>query len=343
MVKKLVPFILILLCVAAKYSTEIKLNYPFFFPEPQYDFTDNSLTKSKIELGRFLFYDPLLSKDKRVSCASCHSPFNSFAHTDHQLSHGINDEIGDRNAPALFNLAWHDVMMWDGAINHIDMQALAPLSHPKEMGESLEGVINKIRKSDFYKKHFYNAFSDSTITGVRFLKALSSFQLSLISVNSKYDRVMLGKEEFSKQEERGYALFCANCNSCHREPLFSTFGFASNELPVDSSLRDYGRMIVTSQKEDSLLFKIPTLRNLSYTFPYMHDGRFLKLRQVLDHYTQPEIQERFKSNTNKEPVYLSSEEKADLISFLLTLNDKDFVFNPKHQFPKELIPNMREY
>ena len=153
---------------------------PDYFPKPVYDFQQNPLDSSKILLGRSLFYDPILSANNTISCASCHSPFNAFAHTDHDLSHGIFDSIGNRNAPALFNLAWQKMFMWDGAINHLDMQALAPISHKSEMGSNINEVIKKLDKSLAYKDLFLYAFQDSTISTAKILKALSQFQLTLV-------------------------------------------------------------------------------------------------------------------------------------------------------------------
>jgi len=313
------------------------LIYPDHFPESVYDFSKNPLSVEKIELGRVLFYDPLLSRNGTISCASCHSSFNSFAHTDHELSHGINDSLGIRNAPALFNLAWQSSFMWDGAVNHLDVQALAPITDPKEMGESIEHVVSKLQKTTLYPSLFYAAFGDSTITGEHLLKALSQFQLTLVSANSKYDRVKQQKEQFTAQELSGYSLFKTNCAACHIEPLFSNYKFASNGLSVDTTLNDYGRGAITKITADSLKFKTPTLRNLSYTHPYMHDGRFKKLRQVVDHYNSGIQSVSGLSEELSRPIELTSEEKVDLISFLLTLNDKEFVFNPKFQFPKEML------
>ena len=182
-------------------------NPPDYFPKPVYDFQQNPLDSNKIELGRTLFYDPILSDNNTISCVSCHSSFNAFAHTDHDLSHGIFDSIGNRNAPALFNLAWQKAFMWDGAINHLDMQALAPISHKSEMGSNINAVIMKLNESKEYKEAFLNAFQDSTISTAEILKALSQFQLTLVSANAKYDRVKMGKEVFTEQEKNGYQLF----------------------------------------------------------------------------------------------------------------------------------------
>jgi cytochrome c peroxidase len=163
---------------------------PPHWPKPSYDFRKNPLNAQKVELGRSLFYDPLLSKNNQISCASCHSPFTAFTHVDHDLSHGIDDRIGTRNSPALMNLAWHTSFMWDGAINHLDMQALAPISHPDEMGENIESVVKKLQHTKSYPSLFQHAFGDSVITGEHTLKAISQFMLTLVSSNSKYDSVM---------------------------------------------------------------------------------------------------------------------------------------------------------
>jgi cytochrome c peroxidase len=309
-------------------------NPPDYFPKPVYNFEQPPLDSNKIELGRILFYDPILSKDHTISCASCHSPFNAFAHTDHDLSHGIFDSIGNRNAPALFNLAWQKTFMWDGAINHLDMQALAPISHPSEMGSNINEVIKKLNESKAYKELFLNAFQDSTISTSKILKALSQFQLTLVSSNTKYDKVKMGKETFTEQEKNGYQLYKNNCASCHSEPFFSNYNFENNGLPIDPTLNDMGRYVITENENDKRKFKVPSLRNLSFTYPYMHDGRFMTLQEVINHYTSGiEYSETLSLQFNKS-IELSSNEKVDLISFLLTLNDKDFVFNKKHQFKK---------
>lgn len=309
-------------------------NPPDYFPKPVYNFEHPPLDSNKIELGRILFYDPILSKDNTISCASCHSPFNAFAHTDHDLSHGIFDSIGNRNAPALFNLAWQKTFMWDGAINHLDMQALAPISHPSEMGSNINEVIKKLNESKAYKELFLNAFQDSTISTSKILKALSQFQLTLVSSNTKYDKVKMGKETFTEQEKNGYQLYKNNCASCHSEPFFSNYNFENNGLPIDPTLNDMGRYVITENENDKRKFKVPSLRNLSFTYPYMHDGRFMTLQEVINHYTSGIEHSETLSSQFNESIELSSNEKVDLISFLLTLNDKDFVFNKKHQFKK---------
>lgn len=304
------------------------------FPKPYYDFSKNKLDSLKIELGRKLFYDPILSQNNSTTCASCHSPFSSFAHNDHDLSHGIYDSIGTRNAPALFNLAWHKLFMWDGAINHLNQQPLAPIHSQTEMGSSIQEVITKLRKDSIYIIRFKKAFGDTQITSDRFLKSLAQFQLTLVSNHSKYDSVTRRQSTFTNQEKNGYRLFVKHCNSCHVEPLFTNYSFANNGLSIDITLNDLGRMKVTQNPKDSLKFKIPSLRNLTYSFPYMHDGRFKNLHQVLNHYvrdikTSTHIDQRLQGG-----IRLTENEKVDLIAFLLTLNDNEFIRNPKFQFPR---------
>lgn len=303
------------------------LEFPQNWPKPNYDFSRNPLTKQGIELGRKLFYDPALSRNDMVSCSSCHLSFTAFTHVDHALSHGIEDRIGTRNSPALMNLAWSKHFMWDGAIDHLDFQALAPIAHPAEMDHTIEKVVQKIQSKTAYKALFFNAFGDSTATGERLLKAMSQFELTLISANSKYDRMILGQETFTEQEQNGYRLFQKNCASCHTEPLFTNSGFERNGLPVDTTLNDYGRMKITKLPSDSLKFKVPTLRNIEFSYPYMHDGRFKKLREVINHYTQTTALDR--------KIDLLPNEKVDLVAFLLTLSDREFLFNPDFSFPRE--------
>lgn len=330
---KLIPGILLasLTLTMLLSVSERKLPLPAHFPKPLYDFRKNPLSNEKIRLGRLLFYDPILSADSSISCASCHSPFSAFAHTDHALSHGINDRSGKRNAPALFNLAWQPRFMWDGAIRHLDQQALAPIAHPDEMDQDLSQLPAKIQAVSAYRKLFKQAFGDSLVSLSKITKALSAFQLSLISANSKYDRVTTGHEMFNAQESKGYTLFKTHCNRCHTEPLFSSYALATNRLPADSALYDPGAAAISKQPEDSFLFKIPSLRNLSYTYPYMHDGRFKNLRQVFAHYRS------VSAKGLSEPVLpsvLTPEEETDLTAFLRTLTDSSFVFNPKYRFPQ---------
>jgi len=328
-------FVFILLSAFASYQN-YDLSIPAHFPPLHYNLKKNPLSEETVQLGRLLFYDPILSADSSISCASCHSSYNGFAHTDHKLSHGIHDLVGTRNAPALFNLGWQPLFMWDGAHRHLDMQALAPISHPREMGFSIASVVQRLEENTHYRQHFYRAFADSNVSGERVLKALAQFQLTLISADSKYDKMLMGQARFSEQEARGYQLFRKHCNACHTEPLFSNYQLNSNGLPPDALLNDTGRMGITGKAADRYRFKTPSLRNLSYTFPYMHDGRFQTLSAVMQHYSEGVSATSSPGTALPGPLKLSSTEKVDLVSFLLTLNDSSFVFNRKHAYPMEL-------
>jgi cytochrome c peroxidase len=336
---KMCTGILVLFCsglmaVGNANLTVVELELPQGWPAPTYDLTASPLTKEGIALGRRLFYDPILSHDSTISCSNCHLSFTAFTHVDHALSHGIRDSIGARNSPALMNLAWGRSFMWDGAVNHLDMQALAPITHAAEMGESLPNVLIKLQRSSSYPKSFGTVFGDTIITGEDLLKALAQFQLTLISSNSKYDKVKRGEAGFSDQESKGYVLFRANCSTCHKEPLFTSGEFANNGLPVDVKLADNGRMKVTGIASDSLKFKVPTLRNIEFSYPYMHDGRFKTLRQVLDHYDTGIRSSATLASELTNGIQLTSDQKSDVIAFLLTLTDQEFLFNPENSYPK---------
>ena len=313
--------------------TPLYFKIPTGWPKPNYDFSKNPLSEEGFQLGRQLFYDPILSKDSNISCASCHLQATGFTHVDHSLSHGIDGKIGTRNSMTMMNLAWSKTFMWDGGVNHLDVQALNPITSSVEMNETLKNVILKLQKSDKYKSLFLAAFGDENITGQRVLKALSQFELMLVSSNSKYDKVMRKDALFTDQEHRGYQLFKNNCASCHSEPLFTNGKYENNGIPLDTTLNDIGRQRITEKFEDYLKFKVPTLRNIQFTNPYMHDGRFLKLTEVIKHYNS------IKKNTNlpkqlQKLMNLSDNERVDLVAFLLTLTDNEFLFNKRFSYPR---------
>ena len=333
--KGVVFFILLsVFSIAFISPSETEFKKPLNFPKPKYKFQNNSIDSNKINIGRALFYDPILSKDSSISCASCHSNYTAFAHVDHALSHGISDRIGFRNAPGLMNLAWHENFMWDGAINNLEMQSLAPLTNHLEMDENLNHVLEKLNRSVFYKNLFKQAYGDDAISTDRFLKSITQFLLQMVSASAKYDSVKNGNAIFTSQEKKGYYIFKKNCATCHTEPLFTNLKFEQNNLAIDPNLKDMGRMRITQNAQDSIRFKVPTLRNIAFTFPYMHDGRFSKLQDVLHHYENIEL---VTSNNKRIKIKLNKDEKVDLTAFLLTLDDQKFLFNPALAFPKELL------
>lgn len=308
---------------------------PEGWPEPVYDFNSNPISESGFELGRRIFYDPQLSRDGTISCASCHLQYTGFTHVDHSVSHGIEGRKGTRNSPVLINLAWNSSFHWDGGVNNLNAQGLNPIQHPAEMDNSLANVLAYINGDQRYRNEFFNVFGDSIVTTDLLMKALTQFTVSLVSANSKYDKFKRGEMVFSEQESNGYKLFQHNCGSCHKEPLFSSNDFSSNGLPLDTAYNDLGRYSITRRNEDSLKFRIPTLRNIEFTFPYMHDGRFRKLSEVLDHYAHLNLGNKYLSDVLSDGIHLSEDEQKDIIAFLKTLTDKEFLYNQKFSFPRE--------
>ncbi len=307
----------------------VKFEVPKGWPAPVYDFSKNPLTEEGIELGRKLFYDTRLSKDGSFSCGSCHQQFGAFNTYDHNLSHGINNSQTTRNAPGLFNLAWQKEFMWDGGINHLDLQPLAPITAPDEMGENLENVIQKIKSDKEYNKMFKAAFGGDEINTQKLGKALSQFVLQLVSSNSKYDKVMRGEASFILPEQLGYDIFKKKCVSCHSEPMFTDYSYRNIGMKADPFLKDSGRMRITGSSGDSLKFKVPSLRNVALTFPYGHDGRFFSLLNVFDHYRKNMITEGTTDPLLKNKMPLSNFEIGQLTAFLYTLTDSSFIKNPR--------------
>lgn len=312
---------------------DVKLVLPKNFPKPFYTFKDNKLTTDIFLLGRELFYDEILSKDNTVSCASCHQRIAAFTHIDHTLSHGIYGRIGNRNIPSLQNLIWNNIFMWDGGINHIEVQPIGPITNRLEMDETLEGVVAKLKKSDKFKPLFAKAYNDTLITSERMLKALTQFMGLMISNNSKYDKYIAGKVEFTPEEEHGLQLFRAKCAACHTEPLFTDNSFRNSGLIPDSTLNDIGRGAITGKEEDKYFYKVPTLRNIEMTYPYMHDGRFRKLKDVLSFYTTAESHTAQADPLVAKIGVLTVEEKKAILSFLFTLTDKEFLYDRRFADP----------
>lgn len=308
----------------------LEFKIPKGWPKPPGNiFAQNKLTEQGFQLGKKLFYDPRLSKDKEVSCASCHQPFAAFSTFNHDLSHGINNSFTSRNAPALMNLAWMKDYHWDGGINHIEVQPLSPLTAPNEMGQTLDSVLFFLRSDTSYKRMFKAAFGDTHVSSQRMLKALAQFTGSLVSSNSKYDRVKNGLDTFSNYEKNGYEHFKAHCASCHKEPLFTDNSFRNNGLPLNR-FKDVGRQKITGLSSDSLKFKVPSLRNIQLTHPYMHDGSIFSVPQVIDHYIAKinMSQQGLDSNLQK-PILLNNLQKNELVYFLYTLTDTSFTKNKR--------------
>lgn len=308
----------------------IKFQIPQGWPKPATNiFAKNKLTEQGFQLGKRLFYEGRLSKDGFTSCASCHQQFAAFSTFDHDLSHGVNNSFTTRNAPALVNLAWMKSYHWDGGINHIEVQPLSPLTAPNEMGEQLDSVILKLKSDTSYLRMFKAAFGDPVINSQRMLKALAQFTGSLVSANSKYDQVKRGEASFNHYEENGYRIFKLHCAGCHQEPLFTDDSYRNNGLSLNR-FNDIGRQKISNRPSDSLKFKVPTLRNVQVSYPYMHDGRFSSLYKVVEHYrsgiitTQPTLDSSLRNR-----ITMTVKEKNDLVFFLYTLTDSSFIKNPR--------------
>jgi cytochrome c peroxidase len=309
--------------------TPIAFIIPKGFPKPPTNiFAKNTLTEEGFQLGKKLFYDARLSKDGQVSCASCHQQFAAFSTYDHDLSHGVFNSFSTRNAPALINLAWMKEWHWDGGINHLDNQPLFPLSAANEMGEKLDTVLQKIKADKDYGNCFLKAFGSSNITTERMQKAFTQFVGSLVSANSKYDKVKRGEEKFILPEEKGYDIFKANCNTCHKEPLFTDNSFRNNGMPLNR-FKDVGKQAITFNNKDSLKFKVPTLRNIALTLPYMHDGSFGALDKVISHYTNLDTALINLDPLLQKKIHMTDREKKQLVLFLFTLTDTSFSKNKR--------------
>lgn len=303
---------------------------PSNFPEPVYNFSNNIINKDGFELGKKLFYDPVLSADNTISCGSCHIQTSAFTHHGHTVSHGIFDRMGMRNSPPIMNLAWSNSLMWDGGVVDLDLQPIVPITNSVEMDNTMAVVLDRLRSNSTYRTMFKNAYGTEEITTARFLKALSQFMLMCVSSNAKYDSVMRNQSSFTNSEAAGYAIFKQKCNTCHKEPLFTDNSFRNNGLSV-SNINDEGRYVVTQLQNDKYKFKVPSLRNLSYTAPYMHDGRLFTIDAVLDHYTTqvqltPNLDVLLQQNTQP-GIAINNDERSKLIAFLKTLDDRVFISN----------------
>jgi cytochrome c peroxidase len=307
------------------------------FPIPDLP-RDNPLLVERVELGKRLFFDKQLSVNSRQSCADCHSPEKAF--TDgRREARGAEGELGTRNSMPLFNLAWKKEFFWDGRAKSLREQVLQPVQNPDEMHESLTNLVEKLAtdQQDDYPALFVAAFGSREITAEKISLALENYLLTLTSFNAKFDRVQRGEEKFSAEEQRGFELFSteydprrgqfgADCFHCHGGPLFQSQGFANNGS--DPAFLDIGREKVTGKVSDRGKFAVPSLRNVALTAPYMHDGRFRTLEEVVEHYsTGVQRSPTLDPNLAKHPdggVPLSAGDKRALVAFMLTLTDAQF-------------------
>ncbi len=333
--------------------------YEFNFPDVVREMPvpdDNPTTEEGVKLGRMLFYDPILSGDSTMACATCHQQANAFA-SKVRFNKGIVGQKGFRNAMALMNLGWASAYNWDGSAKTLEEQALEPVTNPVEMHESWPDAVKKIKRSDFYPKLFKDAFGDKPIKRDLVVKAISQFERTLISFDAKIDRIFQGEASFTPSERRGFNIYVtedADCFHCHGLPrqnrLLTDDNFHNSGLdsmgPGEFDFEDKGLGSVTGNRNDNGKFKTPTLRNVELTAPYMHDGRFETLKEVVNFYSDSlkpasNVDENIQKHLPRSDdgyykqggVDLSEQEKQDLINFLKTFTDKSFIKDERYSNP----------
>lgn len=287
--------------------------------------------KTKEELGEKLFFDPILSADNTISCASCHQPKFAFADTA-TFSVGINGHLTTRNSPGLTNLSGRTHLFWDGRATSLEEQALGPITSATEMGLPIEDAVKKLNDNKYYTDAFQKIFK-STPTKDHLLKSLAAFERTLETSNSPYDRYINGDDNaISASAARGRLLFIgkANCNNCHSGEDFTADRFKSIGLYNAKDLNDAGRSLITKNKADEGEFKIPGLRNVAVTAPYMHNGKFKTLKSVVEYYNNPSLVVSDGINRDLSldtPLNLNEDEINDIVAFLQALTDDRFSLN----------------
>lgn len=345
MLKKAVILILIVFTIVSFRNSGSDEPYKFpelaFFPAMPMS-ESNPVTVAGVDLGRHLFYDPILSRDSNLACASCHNQSVAFSDGPNQFSTGFQGQLMTRNTMPLFNLAWYPSLFWDGRGGTIEEQVFHPVRTTSEMNLQWDIAVDRIRKNRFYTTKFKAAFGNRIIDSVLIAKAIAQFERTLISANSKYDSVLQQKAYFSSAELKGFELAtdmsmgdCLHCHTVDSDPMGTTLGFSNNgldDIQNPNNYKDKGVGAITGNIKDNGKFRIPSLRNIALTAPYMHDGRFTTLKEVLDFYS-----EGVHSSANvdskmgmayKGGVHLTEDEKYFIITFLSTLTDSVFVKEP---------------
>ena len=307
----------------------------------------NPVTVEGAKLGRYLFYDPILSIDSNLSCSSCHKQQYAFSDAPNQFSKGRNEALMKRNTMALFNLAWYPSFFWDGKAATIEAQISHPLKANDEMNMQLNIATERLSKSKLYRKMFADAFGNESIDSIEITNAIAQFLRTLISHKSKYDRIIGGDGHFTKQEYAGYILMnnqtkgdCLHCHTSDADALGTNLKFSNNGLDAITNADDYidrGRGAVTGKTSDNGTFIIPSLRNVAITAPYMHDGRFKTLENVLNFYSNGV---KFCANIDSKMEFahqggakLTEEEQQSIISFLKTMTDSTFITDKEFSNP----------
>lgn len=320
----------------------------FFFPEMPQN-SENPVTVEGVDLGRHLFYDPILSSDSSIACATCHRQENAFSDGGTQFSVGFGGATTQRNTPPLFNLAWYNGLFWDGRAANIEAQVFEPVRNHDEMNLDWGKAEQRVQNSPFYRQKFRAAFGDEAIDSVQIAKAIAQFERTLLSHNSTYDNAIQEKVKLSHDEYRGFVIMndqsmgdCLHCHNTDGNPLATSLRYSNNGLDsvyAANKYRDAGRGVVTGNLEDYGKFKIPSLRNIAVTAPYMHDGRFKTLEEVVEFYASglhdganvdPKMQ-----HAHRGGVPLTADEKRQIVAFMRALTDSTFITNPAFSNPFE--------
>lgn len=317
------------------------------FPPPQIA-NDNLLTEQGVKLGRMLFYETMLSSNNQMSCASCHNQKTAFSDTN-VFSTGVLGKLGGRHAMGVFNMAWNsNEFFWDGRAHLLRDQSLKPIQDSLEMHETLPSVIAKLQSSEMYRTQFKKAFGTETVTSELMSKAMEQFMNSIVSNQSKYDDYLAGKANLTATEERGRFLFFteynpafpsasgADCQHCHGGSNFENDKYMNNGLDNDANITDIGRQNVTNKLADKARFKVPSLRNVELTYPYMHDGRFKTLDEVVEHYNLVTNSTTLDASFQQQlpgGLKLNAEDKAALVAFLKTLTDYKLTTDTRYSTP----------
>ncbi|MEJ2901035.1 cytochrome-c peroxidase [Pedobacter panaciterrae] len=318
-------------------EVQLKFTVPPNFPQPGSQYDQHFVTPAGFKLGRILFYDRALSIDNSISCASCHQSFSAFSDQNKHVSQGFKQCSGTRNTPALFNLAWQKEFMWDGRVKLFQLSSHNAIINPCEIANSMAGAVEKLRANGHYTDLFRNAYGSVDIDSARLLNALTQFMSMLVSANSRYDKYRRYEQGgvFTTDEKNGYILFRQKCSACHKEPLFTDLSYRNTGLDLVSI--DRGRDSSTHLATDVGKFRVPSLRNIEVTAPYMHDGRFATLEDVLTHYANgvkrnTHLDEQLRHNGTL-GLALSSSDQHKIIAFLKTLTDKEFLTDVRFQIP----------
>ena len=309
----------------------ISFQVPSNFPPLAYDLQNNPLTEKGFELGKKLFYDGRLSSDGTISCGFCHEQQHAFTHHGHSVSQGVNGQTGTRNSPSIQNLGYQNTFMFDGATEHLNLQPIIPITSAIEMNGNFSQIVAMMNSDAEYRKLFGLAFPGKPINTENMLNAMGQFMVMVTSSNSRFDKFRRNEVggTLTQEEQDGYAIFNQKCASCHATDLFTDNSFRNNGLSVNPVVNDVGRFRVTELPQDMYKFKVPSLRNIEKTKPYMHDGRFLTLEAVLDHYSSGILNsatlDPSLNNNGTLGIPLTNLEKTKLIVFLKTLTDNQYL------------------